>query len=60
MGPEAENVHSALVSAVSKGKMSDLTESLALTESLVNTKSLAHGMKFLLAERYFSDSESAL
>ena len=28
-GPEAESVHSALVSAVSKAKMSDLTESLA-------------------------------
>ena len=28
--PEAESVHSALVSAVSKAKMSDLTESLAL------------------------------
>ena len=27
--PEAESVHSALVSAVSKVKMSDLTESLA-------------------------------
>ena len=27
--PEAESVHSALVSAVSKAKMSDLTESLA-------------------------------
>ena len=29
-GPEAESVHSALVSAVSKAKMIDLTESLAL------------------------------
>ena len=27
--PEAESVHSALVSAVSKAKMSDFTESLA-------------------------------
>ena len=30
MNPKAESVHSALVSAVSKAKMSDLTESLAL------------------------------
>ena len=29
-GPGAESVHSALVSAVSKAKLSDLTESLAL------------------------------
>ena len=55
--PVAESVHSALVSAVSKAEMTDLTESLA--PKSIYTKRLAHGIKFLSTERFFSDSKSA-